>query len=571
MSKVVRKFLVAVSVVSLSAGVTACGSSESDGRNAAVVAGTSCKKSGEYKKVSGQKVVCGKSAGRRIWYGVSSVKKTKCPTLGAVRLSSGVAFVCGANKSAKVWMATKALSAANTQVATGQILSTGPATQADSVEPPTEVLNTIAPAVTTAPASSAPTASTAATAATSATPATTAVDTPITLDPRESNGGLETTTTIPAGITVGRGARAPGPYATDINVRQVASTNNATCAIDTVGTVWCWGYNDSGQLGNGTLVPSSVPVRNRIFDGAQHKAVKVVGGISGDFCALDSVGGVWCWGNGSSGSLGNGMRASSATPVQVNQFDGIADRAIDLSGDWGTYCVIDTTKHVWCWGASWAVAKWGNLNNRSNALSPVSIAGMETHPVTSVAVGMQTICAVDTVNFVWCWGGNTGGALGIGDAMNISDRVPTRVVGSMREDFIATQVVASMHNFCALQRNNRVRCWGADDSLRGSPGVVNDGTPKLVTALAGDIPVKSLEGAGSHMCIISTLGKLLCWGGQRVADPAVHMGYDGVAKQARSLGKFLGATTVLNVVGRLEIITSSSLELEGQGFTGSIN
>src|SRR5262249_37871710 len=77
-------------------------------------------------------------------------------------------------------------------------------------------------------------------------------------------------------------------------------------------TVVCWGYNGNGELGDGSLVDRSTPVRVMGLDGVVQV---VVGGAHA--CALRADGTLWCWGLGTSGQLGNGTMTGSPTPVQA--------------------------------------------------------------------------------------------------------------------------------------------------------------------------------------------------------------------------------------------------------------
>ena len=105
MSRFTKKIRVVVAVVSLSVFAAACGSGSDGGteggRNAAVVAGTACKKAGRYTTVSKQKVVCGAGIAGKVWYSVGSVKNKKCAKAGLIRKTRGVAFVCGLTKSGR--------------------------------------------------------------------------------------------------------------------------------------------------------------------------------------------------------------------------------------------------------------------------------------------------------------------------------------------------------------------------------------------------------------------------------------------------------------------------------------
>jgi hypothetical protein len=121
-----------------------------------------------------------------------------------------------------------------------------------------------------------------------------------------------------------------------------------TCAHKTDNTVWCWGYNNYGQVGNGNTTEQLLPVN---VPGVSNQANQVVAG-SNHTCARTGET-VWCWGN-MSGSLGDGTTTSSPVPIQVlgaaggTAFAGVAE----IRSGSGNVCALKTAdKSAWCWGS----------------------------------------------------------------------------------------------------------------------------------------------------------------------------------------------------------------------------
>ncbi|MGI9117687.1 MAG: RCC1 domain-containing protein [Gaiellales bacterium] len=155
---------------------------------------------------------------------------------------------------------------------------------------------------------------------------------------------------------LGNGANADSPTpvavklpATVDGVAQIAAGASSTCAVasDKKGgtqRAWCWGANESGQLGDGTTTASNMPVRVTVPDGVEAKAVSV--GVD-HACLLASDEAVWCWGANASGQLGNGTTTASATPVQI-----AGVKATLIGAGAGQTCASTTSGRLVCWGTN---------------------------------------------------------------------------------------------------------------------------------------------------------------------------------------------------------------------------
>ncbi len=138
--------------------------------------------------------------------------------------------------------------------------------------------------------------------------------------------------------------------ATIDGVGELSAGGTSTCVVatDKAGTstrrVWCWGANDAGQLGNGTMTASNVPIAVTLPDGrdASH-----VGVGARHACAVASDSTVWCWGANESGQLGNGTTTASAVPVRVSGF-----QATLIGAGQDQSCASDVAGHLRCWGSN---------------------------------------------------------------------------------------------------------------------------------------------------------------------------------------------------------------------------
>jgi alpha-tubulin suppressor-like RCC1 family protein len=178
-----------------------------------------------------------------------------------------------------------------------------------------------------------------------------------------------------------------------------------TCAVLASGAVECWGENDVGQLGDGTHVPSLSPVLVAQLGGV---AKSVSPGFQST-CALLDTGKVRCWGNNYAGQLGNGTTINSDSPVDVTSLGGVATR---ITSGTAQACALLSTGAVRCWGDN-SSGQLGNGATSSAQTTPVDVQ-LGGIAATEVAAGSKFSCARLVDGTVRCWGANDKGTLGDG-------------------------------------------------------------------------------------------------------------------------------------------------------------
>ena len=127
---------------------------------------------------------------------------------------------------------------------------------------------------------------------------------------------------------------------------QVAAGTNHSCAVKTNGTLWCWGSDGNGQLGNGAVTGNQISPSQESTAAADW--AQVAAGSSHS-CAVKTNGTLWCWGGDTNGQLGNGAAAGDQiSPSQEST--AAADWAQVAAGNSHT-CAVKTNGALWCWGS----------------------------------------------------------------------------------------------------------------------------------------------------------------------------------------------------------------------------
>jgi alpha-tubulin suppressor-like RCC1 family protein len=207
------------------------------------------------------------------------------------------------------------------------------------------------------------------------------------------------------------------------NWRIVGCTGQTSYAVKTDGTLWCWGNGDHGRLGDGSATTKSSPVQT-ITGGTNWKYV-AMGPISSSVAAIKTDGTLWTWGYNGSGQLGDNSYSSRSSPVQT-----VASGTNWVRAALGANhtAAIKSDGTLWLWGQGF-VGQLGN-NNTSNQISPVQTTSSGTY-WKHVACGYQHTAAVKTDGTLWCWGLNTSGQLGDNTITNKSSPVQTVAGGTI--------------------------------------------------------------------------------------------------------------------------------------------
>lgn len=275
-----------------------------------------------------------------------------------------------------------------------------------------------------------------------------------------------------------------------------------SCAIDEGGVAYCWGFNDSGQLGIGSVTPGSGPVFANLFPNAVTggRTFSVGKGTAGaaHSCAIDLNNIPWCWGLNVDGRTGIG---SNGAPVTAP--DDIAGTNLyrTVSAGASHTCGITTSDRLFCWGST----DQGKLGVGPAAQSFFSTPQAVAPAIAFGAVssgGLHT-CAVTTAGSLYCWGSNARGQAGLGATAGVN--VPTQLPGNGY-----SALVTGLNHSCAVT-SNILRCWGANESGQLGDGSTTDRTTP-VNAATGFPPFVQLAAGDAHTCGRTAAGIVYCWG-----------------------------------------------------------
>ncbi|MBP6628908.1 MAG: hypothetical protein KA297_05720 [Kofleriaceae bacterium] len=334
----------------------------------------------------------------------------------------------------------------------------------------------------------------------------------------------------------------PGPAAAPVQVAvpfaatAVAAGYGATCAISPGGGVWCWGYNEDGQLGLDPPQYAALPAQVPGLSGITRLASS-----HGAICAGDAAGQGWCWGHNYYGQLGLGDGRLRHLAAQTVRSD-----VVELAAGQDHACAVGAGGELACWGANWdgqlgdgtearrrapvvigtgyagptmgayhtcartgagLVACWGDggrgqLAGPTGASTPTLVSGLSIS-ATAVRAGLLHTCALGG-GAVWCWGDNS--ALQLGNGTAAMRATPEPVVGLTAASALA---VGSLHG-CAVTGAGAVACWG-----HGEAGQLGDGTSgnrAMAAPVLGLSGMVGVTAGANHTCAWTGGGEAWCWG-----------------------------------------------------------
>jgi alpha-tubulin suppressor-like RCC1 family protein len=237
---------------------------------------------------------------------------------------------------------------------------------------------------------------------------------------------------------------------------EIAAGLNHSCALRADKTLWCWGRNALGQLGDTTLTARSEP--KQVLPAGAADWVEVA--ANGEFsCGLRATGALFCWGRNDVAQLGLGnINSPVSTPQQVGN---ALYKAVEAGANHA--CAVAVNGTLWCWGRN-ASGELGQGNSVGPALAPVQVGVASDWARPLLGQGTST-CALKVNGDLYCWGTGSYGQLGLGSltSFNTPQKVPS----------VAAWARASLGNehACGISADGRLACWGASNGAQLGSGI----------------------------------------------------------------------------------------------------
>ena len=285
------------------------------------------------------------------------------------------------------------------------------------------------------------------------------------------------------------------------NWKQVSWFSNNVAAIKTDGTLWMWGLNTTGAIGDNTTVSKSSPVQT-IAGGTNWKQVAAGANFT---AAIKTDGTLWVWGSNTTGQLADNTQVSKSSPVQT--IAGGTNWKQVSCGSLYSAAAVKTDGTLWTWGFS-SKGALGNNDTANVYSSPIQTVAGGTNWKQVSATGSDCMGAIKTDGTLWMWGNNQYGQLGDNTVVNKSSPVQTIAGGTNWK-----QVSLGFIWTAAIKTDGTLWMWGSNTS--GQLGNnTRDSKSSPIQTISGGTNWKQVSGSGNGMTstAIKTDGTLWGWG-----------------------------------------------------------
>ena len=314
-------------------------------------------------------------------------------------------------------------------------------------------------------------------------------------------------------------ASTPTRARTGVDLIAVSAGPTHSCALERAGSVYCWGRNTRGQLGDGTTTTRSEPAF--VLTDVGFTAIAVG---SEHTCAIAQAGNAYCWGRNDVSQIGQDKdpEPSFGQPAPVHPLPlpvQLSPTFVSITAGLAHSCGLTASGTAYCWGDGRNGAVGDGQRNVVGA--PALVAGGLAF--AALSAGRDYTCGVTTGGAAYCWGRGLVGQLGTGDTLHLT---PTAVTGGLS----FTTVAAGNTHTCALTAAGAGYCWGSGTFGQLGQGVnASSAEPVAVTGGLAFIQIVVSAGtAGGHTCVTTADAIGYCWGRNDISQ----LGDGGTADQA---------------------------------------
>ncbi len=311
---------------------------------------------------------------------------------------------------------------------------------------------------------------------------------------------------------------------TNFTIPMIATGDGATYALKSDGTVWAWGDNSAGQLGDNSVTQSNTPIQvhGTGNSGFLTGVISLAANTNAAY-ALKSDGTVWSWGINSRGQLGDNTITQRKTPVQVLGLNGLGVlsgiTAITASKSGTSAYALKSDGTVWAWGEN-AQGQLGDNFTADPAYTPVKVldvggSGYLTG-VSAISAGQQFAMALKSDGTVWSWGYNATGQLG--NNTTAQSGTPVQVHGTADSGYLVSvsYIANTLTSSYALLSDGTVWSWGSNGSGKlGDNTTTQRNTPVQVhgTGNSGFLTsISAVSGGASSVMALKSDGAVWTWG-----------------------------------------------------------
>lgn len=272
----------------------------------------------------------------------------------------------------------------------------------------------------------------------------------------------------------------------------------------------CWGANDMGQLGRGTMTAAEV-------------TPDVVSGLTGSVngvtvngshsCAVMVNESIYCWGRNTENQLGDGSGINSAVPQLVLNIPGPVRL---FSAGYYHNCMVTDSDQItdfktYCWGQSSS----GEVSRATlgSASTPTDIPLLKTLDIDKVHIEVReesantTACALINGGTLSCWGDNTFHQLGVGDTISVYNGLQVVVLPATVTDFSL-----GLTHGCALLTDGTIYCWGRNNLNQIADGSASATVDPAVSPSGLSNNFVEIKTGDNHSCALNSTGQVYCWG-----------------------------------------------------------